>query len=106
LIHIAVQEALKVLPIVNENLVRRSAVLHKKSEEFYTSNQDLLEHKPVVAQVIERIESENPGLSFDEVLKRAAPEARTAIGAEVGIQKKTFGPTKNLQNLDDVVGKL
>lgn len=103
LVQLAVQEALKMLPIVNENIIKQSAVLHKASEQFYQNNPDLADHKPMVASVIERLESDAPGTNFDEILRRAAPEARDAIQAQNG----AAGTTKNrLSKLDDMVGSL
>lgn len=102
LIQLAVQEALKMLPIVNENIIKQSAVLHKASEQFYQNNPDLVDHKPMVASVIERLESDAPGTGFDEILKKAGPEVRKAIGAS----SSASTTKRRIDELDDVVGKL
>lgn len=101
LVQLAVQEALRMLPIINENIIRQSAVIHKASSEFYEKNPELVPHKKMVAEVIERIESEEPGLGFDQILRRAAPEAKklTQLGAPIQTKKR-------LAELDDVVGML
>ena len=102
LVQLAVQEALRILPIVNENIIKQSAVLHDKSKQFYVDNPELTQNKKLVAGVIERIEGENPGLAFEDILKKAAPEAKSAMASMSQVDPKK----RRIAELDDVVGSL
>ena len=107
LIQIILQEALKMLPLVNENLIKRSAVLHKLSEEFYSKNSDLAPHKPIVAQAIEKLEGKNPGMGFEKLLAQAGIDARETIGLTKTFSSNGVIPTKrNLEQLDLSIGEL
>jgi len=96
----AVQEALKLLPLINENIIKQAAVLHESSNKFYKNNPDLVEHKPMVAKLIETYEGQNPGRPLDEVLNLAAVEARKNLKL-VPVKVK-----KRLDEIDSVIGGL
>lgn len=106
LMHLTIQETLKALPIINENLVKRSAFLQQKSIEFYEQNPELVQHKPVVADVIQRIEAENPGMDFENILSRAKVDTKKALELKGKISANGGVGGNNLKNLDDVVGIL
>lgn len=93
-----VEEALKALPIVNENIARKALALRSASEEFYKEHPDLVGNKALVASVIERLEAENPGLAYDKLLKLAAPEAKRLAKIQPS------EPKKRLAELDTAVG--
>lgn len=100
-----IQEALKSLPLVNENIIKRSGALHKMSEDFYRKNPDLLEHKPTVASIIEQVESENPGISFDKLLDKAGARSREFL--KLNDNFKRSKPEKStLHDLDISIGQL
>jgi hypothetical protein len=79
LVKLCVEESLKTLPSVINHLSRQASYLKDLSDAFYDKNKDLIDHKPLVASVIESIEIENPGLKYGEILEKAAPEARRKI---------------------------
>ena len=106
LVNVAAQEALRSLPLINENIIKRSAVLHEMSRKFYEDNKDLEAHKDMVAKVIERIEGQNPGMDFDKILLKAAPMAREAIKAEEKILTSSVTKSSSLKSMDDIIGKL
>ena len=75
-IKLCVEESLKAIPQVITHLANQTAYLKQLSDDFYSNNKDLVEHKKLVAQVIEKIEAENPGKSYKEILSLAAPRAK------------------------------
>lgn len=97
-----VEQMFTMLPSVIHNLVGQAAVMKGLSEKFYTENKDLLDHKMEVAQAIEAIQSENPGLKMEELLRRAAPLVRQRIISSSNV--KNYAPRRS--NLDQEVGNL
>lgn len=106
LMHLTIQETLKALPIINENLVKRSAFLQQKSIEFYEQNPELAKHKPLVAEVIQRIEAQNPGMDFEDILKHAKVDTKKTLDLRTKTVQDGGVGSNNLKKLDDVVGML
>jgi len=79
LVYKSVEEMLRILPGVIQNLVRRTVMLHNLTEKFYADNKDLIDHKDVVARVIEGLELKSPQIDLESLLKEAAPLARRQI---------------------------
>lgn len=79
IVKLSVEESLKVLPSVLNHLVYQSAYLKSLSDKFYKDNKDLANNKQIMAKAIESVEGKNPGLSYEEILKEAAKEARSTI---------------------------
>lgn len=78
-VKLSVEESLKALPHVMTHLSKQTDYLKKLSVKFYNDNKDLVSHKPFVAQVIEQVESENPGKPYNEILEIAAWRAKEAL---------------------------
>jgi len=79
LVYKAVEEMLRILPGVIQNLVRRTVMLRDLTDKFYADNKDLVDHKDVVARVIEGLELKSPQIDLEQLLKEAAPLARRQI---------------------------
>ena len=79
LIKLCVEESLKALPQVQAHVVANASYLRKVTNDFYDKNKDLTKHKRLVAETIEKIEGENPGMSYTEILKLTAPKVREII---------------------------
>jgi len=75
----SVEVALRGLPAVMHHLTQQAAYLKGLTDKFYDANKDLKAHRPMVAQVIEVVEAENPALSYQQVLGIAGPRARAEI---------------------------
>ena len=78
-VKLSVEESLKALPHVMAHLSKQTDYLKKLSVKFYNDNKDLVPHKPFVAQVIEQVESENPGKPYSEILEIAARRSKEAL---------------------------
>lgn len=105
LIQIAVQEALKQLPMVNEYIMKNTAALHKISTKFYDENPDLLNHKKEVASVIEGLENKHPGMNFEDMIKQVPTEVKRRLKGFNDAETKP-NELKTLSEIDDVVGSL
>lgn len=79
LVYRAVEEMLRILPGVIQNLVRRTVMLRDLTDKFYADNKDLVDHKDVVARVIEGLERKSPQIDIEQLLKEAAPLARRQV---------------------------
>lgn len=97
-----VQESLRMLPLINDNIVKQAALLHESSTQFYKDNGELVGHKQLVAETIEVIESENPGMAYDELLEKVAPRVKSILK----ISDAPKAAAKHLDDLDLTIGKL
>ena len=81
----AVEESLKALPGIIQTLIVSASKLQSVSTDFYKKNPDLEQHKPLVGQVIQELEGENPGISFEQLADKAGKTARERIGFSQGL---------------------
>lgn len=79
LVYKAVEEMLRILPGVIQNLVRRTVQLRDLTDRFYADNKDLVDYKEIVAKVIEGLELKSPQTDLEALLKEAAPLARRQV---------------------------
>lgn len=79
LVYKSIEEMLRILPGVIQNLVKHTIMLRDLTDRFYTENKDLADHKDIVARVIEGLELKAPGIDLEQLLKEAAPLARRQI---------------------------
>lgn len=75
----AVEDTLRSIPQVVGSLSKHAVKLNELSKDFYKTNPDLTDHKELVGKTISKIESENPGLAYEEVLKKVLPEVRNSV---------------------------
>ena len=80
IIYVAVERALMMIPEVVGQLLLRKETTKKLAIQFYKENPDFLEHKSIVASVIEEYEGENPGVQYSEILKAVTPTIKAKIG--------------------------
>lgn len=78
-VKLSVEESLKALPHVMTHLAKQTDYLKGLSVKFYKDNKDLVPHKPFVAQIIEQVESENPGEIYEKVLEISAKRVRETL---------------------------
>jgi hypothetical protein len=100
----AVEESLRILPSVIDHLTQQVRMLQAMSEEFYKEHPGLCAHKELVAKVIEQIEAENPGLSYKDVLAKAALVASNRISQMPTLSSNSKMP--NVKKLDSALGDL
>lgn len=103
LVHIAVEEALKVLPGVMKSLMVQAAYVQKLNDSFYKDHGDLVNHKDLVLQTLERIEGSNPGTPYEKILEKTAEEVRKVVRGVTSVDTHTTGRPK-LEELDHLAG--
>lgn len=97
----AVEDALRALPAVMENLLQQGALLKKTSEQFYKDHADLQDHKDIVAMTLEELDGKNPGRQYIDTLRDAVPLIREKIKR---LEAVDFGAKKpTLASLDERV---
>jgi hypothetical protein len=90
IINEAVEKALLALPAVVGNLILNQISLTKLMREFYTKNPDLVKSKDIVSAVMEKVESENPGIEYPKIIDMALPMIRQQLQL---LTKTSFTPT-------------
>lgn len=103
LISLSVERSLQSLPSVVDYMVRQTTYLKQLSESFYKENEDLASHRDQVTRVIERLESENPGKSYEDLLEMAATRTRDIIG---GSKKVDMYSNFDLSKADEDLGQI
>lgn len=104
LVKLSVEESLKALPTVVTHLASQAAYLKQVSEEFYQKNPDLAKERKLVALSLEKVESENPGLAYADLLPKAARLARSKISAKKILTDSS--KRDNLETYDKRLGTL
>lgn len=99
----ATEDALRTVPQVVDHLTKQAFYLRKLSSEFYRQNKDLAAHRSVVTQVIEQMEAHNPELSYEDLLKKAAPEVRNRLK---DMPNMSSGERPRLDDLDKKLGDI
>jgi hypothetical protein len=81
----AIERLLIVLPEVVGNLMQANVTYSKLSKKFYLENPDLVDHKDIVREMVNKVEGENPLLPHDQVLSKALPTIRDHIKLKGGL---------------------
>ena len=103
LVKLCVEEALKAIPQVATHMAAHAACMKKLNKDFYKANKDLVNHKRVVAEAIVKVESENPGMSYTDILDKAAVKAKEIIP---NLNIKTEDGRRKLSTFDEKLGDL
>jgi len=70
------------LPEVIGNLMTQHVVLNKINSKFYTDHPEFKDHKQAVASVLEKVESDSPGMKYEDLLEKAIPFIKERIDIE------------------------
>lgn len=73
IINAAVEKAILLLPEVVGNLITNQVNLLKLNRTFYEKFPEFSTSKDLVAQVVEKVEGDNPGLDYAKILEQAVP---------------------------------
>lgn len=79
IVDMAVEKALRLLPETLTNLMISKEIYDKMTEKFYSENKEFQEYKPIVAEVVSKIEGQDPTKSYEQILKEATPKIKEAI---------------------------
>ncbi len=101
IINEAVERTLLAIPEVIGNLITNRATMMKLQRELFAANPEFQGNRDVVSTVIQSIESGNPGMKYEEVIKKAVPiikeHLKTAKDLNTSEVKR---PSRNLENID------
>lgn len=97
----SVEQSLKMIPGVVDYMVRHATYLNQLSTDFYEKYPELAEHKGVVTKVLEQVESENPGKSYEELLNKTVPKAKEIISGrnKIMASREEFDLSKSDEDL-------
>jgi len=102
IINEAIEKALLRLPEVVGNLIMNQTNLLKINRTFYEKYPEFSSQKGLVASIVERIESENPGLDYSKILDKAVPLIREQIKTNSKLDLTTISkPSRKLPPLSD-----
>jgi len=102
IINEAVEKALLRLPEIIGNLMMNQANLLKLNRTFYEKHKEFSARKDVVASVVEKLESENPGLEYSKLLDKAVPLIKEQLKTGSKLDLATVSkPNLKLPSLTD-----
>lgn len=98
----ATERTLLMIPEVIGNLMASHAALHKINTKFYTDYPEFKDKRDVVQSVVEMVEGNNPLLSYEEILLKAAPEIkrRLVVMQDIDTKKTPSSPPRDFRNID------
>ena len=97
----AIERALLSIPEVIGNLISSHVSHTKVNKKFYEDYPDLAQTKDIVASVVEVVDSENPGMDYEKLLKKALPKIRERILVTKDLNITTVKePERDLDKLD------
>ena len=104
IVKLSVEESLKVLPAVVNHVANQVTYINQVSDQFYKDHPNLAKNKQMVAQMIEKAESDNPGQAYGKLLENIAPKAKLKLAelSNIGTVKGSM----ELDDLDNSLGKL
>ncbi len=101
IINLAVEKALLALPETVGNLMASQAAYSKMNSQFYKDHKEFVNHKQIVASVIEQIDGKNPLLTYEEKLEKAAPIIKERIALVGKLDMTTVKqPNRDFSGLD------
>jgi hypothetical protein len=90
----AIERTLLAIPSIIGSLVTNQIAMVKNSKEFYLAHPEFVNHKDVVASVIEFTEGSNPFINRLDLLDKAVPKIRERISEikRLGVTKPSSKP--------------
>ena len=73
------QDVMLLLPEVSANLYMRTAAKMSALDKFRADHKDLVSHLDIVRFEMEKIETDNPGKTYTEILTLALPEINSKV---------------------------
>ena len=101
IIDAAVEKALLLLPEVVGNLISNQIQQVKMNREFYEKFPEFGKNKEIVSSVLERVDGENPGVGYKEVLDKAVPLIRERLSVAKKLDLKVSPKPNRTLSLSD-----
>jgi hypothetical protein len=103
LVKLCVEESLKALPSVITHLANHADYMKNLSNKFYNENKDLNNYRRLVSNIIQHVEANNPGRSYEDVLEEAKEKSRKVISM---LKLKEDKDPRDLANFDSILRNL
>lgn len=75
----AYEDILRAIPTVLGNVSKHMGAVQGIVRKFFEDNKEFRGHESLVQEFIGKIEGENPGLPYEEIVKLAKPEIESAL---------------------------
>jgi len=86
----AVEDVLKAIPQVINNVVKVQMEVHQRTADFFIKNQDLKDHKEFIGFVANDLSGRNPDWTMEELFEKLPGEVRKRIGMKAEVKKPAF----------------
>ena len=83
------EQVLRAIPNVVKNSVAQQVALQKSTDKFYANNPDLAKHKKTIATVAEKVLSDNPEITINDLLLKVETAARKKLALKKVVQDKS-----------------
>ena len=88
------------LPDVIGNLMQSFAAKNKMVKKLYSDHPEFIEHKPLVANIISRLEGNNMEATYEDIIAMATPEIIKAINIKKKVNMEYSGKPKKTKIID------
>jgi hypothetical protein len=83
------------IPETVGNMMKEQAIQTKLNKDFYDKYKHFKPCKKLVASVIEKVDSENPGLDYENILKKSVPLIEERISIEKNLNMTDIDQNPN-----------
>ena len=90
----AVEDVLKAIPQVINNVVKVQMEVHQRTADFFIKNQDLKDHKEFIGFVANDLSGKNPDWTMEKLFEELPGEVKKRIGMKAEVKKPAFTPGK------------
>jgi hypothetical protein len=75
----SVEDTIKATPEITAKLIKTSISIRSIVDQFNNNHPEFKGHEDLVRQAIQEVELENPGATYEDIFKKAAPRITNAI---------------------------
>jgi hypothetical protein len=75
----AIETAMISTPALAAQLIKRGLAMKQLAAEFFENNPELAAHRSILEKVVMEVDAANPGATYEDILKKAAPIAKEKI---------------------------
>ena len=83
------------IPETVGNMMKEQVIQTKLNKDFYEKYKQFKPHKKLVVLVIEKVDGENPGMDYENILKLAVPLIEERVRIEKSLNMTTIDPNPN-----------
>jgi len=83
------------IPETVGNMMKEQVIQTKLNKDFYEKYKQFKPHKKLVVSVIEKVDGENPGMNYENILKLAVPLIEERIRVEKSLNMIDVDPNPN-----------